>query len=396
MNSDIILTIFDYADRRFDFNGLDEAHSFISDEIKFWTDIRDNIKINHNLLNSIQYLNSLLNAVQNAINNSNFDFKSFDNAVSNIKPELRTRWLWSNHPYTHVFLDICKKNGEKSADFFIKYVAKNQFKSITTRDDFEGAVQGFAYLNSDRPAIQIKEAEERSFNALSERLHRATNELIAAGNSARHNFELFNQNAVQSLENLKESFGNKFSSQIENNREYLEKEVFTFSENIKTLELTYQEKLRLEKPAEYWHKTAAKHYKQGLLFLNLFVLSIILAIIIFYFSFIEWLGGRQIGIQLNTVQGVIIFASLLACFAFYIKTISKITFSSFHLMRDAEEREQLVYLFLSLINENEIEESSRNIILQALFSRSETGLLSKESSPTMPSVFELIKMCNKP
>jgi hypothetical protein len=64
--------------------------------------------------------------------------------------------------------------------------------------------------------------------------------------------------------------------------------------------------------------------------------------------------------------------------------LSKLTFSSFHLMRDSEEREQLTYLYLSLNNEGQIDGTSRELVLQALFSHSETGLLNGESGPTMP------------
>jgi hypothetical protein len=53
-------------------------------------------------------------------------------------------------------------------------------------------------------------------------------------------------------------------------------------------------------------------------------------------------------------------------------------------MRDAEEREQLTYLNLSLTNESVIDEKSREIVLQVLFSRSETGLLNNEHGPKVP------------
>lgn len=48
------------------------------------------------------------------------------------------------------------------------------------------------------------------------------------------------------------------------------------------------------------------------------------------------------------------------------------------------KREQLTYLYLSLTNESVIDEKSREIVLQALFSRTETGLLNNEHGPTMP------------
>jgi hypothetical protein len=95
-------------------------------------------------------------------------------------------------------------------------------------------------------------------------------------------------------------------------------------------------------------------------------------------------------IKLNTFQGAVIFGSILAVYAFLVKTLSKLTFSSFHLMRDSEEREQLTYLYLSLNNEGQIDGTSRELVLQALFSRTETGLLSGDSGPTMP-VQDLLK-----
>lgn len=100
--------------------------------------------------------------------------------------------------------------------------------------------------------------------------------------------------------------------------------------------------------------------------------------------FADWLRGQELQVQLDTIQGIVIFGSSLAVYAFLIRILSRLVFSAFHLMRDAEEREQLTYLYLSLINEKKIDEESRDIILQALFSRSETGLLTGESASTMP------------
>lgn len=59
--------------------------------------------------------------------------------------------------------------------------------------------------------------------------------------------------------------------------------------------------------------------------------------------------------------------------------------STYHLYRDAQERKQLTYLYLSLKKESDIPDADRHIILQSLFSRADTGLLKEDSSPTMPS-----------
>lgn len=65
----------------------------------------------------------------------------------------------------------------------------------------------------------------------------------------------------------------------------------------------------------------------------------------------------------------------------------KIIFSAFHLARDSEERHTLTYFYLALLKDqnNEITKEDRQLIMQALFSRSETGLLKDDSAPKMPN-----------
>ena len=74
--------------------------------------------------------------------------------------------------------------------------------------------------------------------------------------------------------------------------------------------------------------------------------------------------------------------------------MAKLTFSAFHLQRDAEEREQLTHLYLNLREGANDDVESRRIILQSLFSRSESGLLSNETGPTMP-IQDLIQIIKK-
>ena len=81
-------------------------------------------------------------------------------------------------------------------------------------------------------------------------------------------------------------------------------------------------------------------------------------------------------------MGIVVF--ILAIYTYLVRLIAKLAFSALHLMRDAQEREQLTYVYLSLINEKGIDEKSRDIVLQSLFSRTETGLLANENGPTMP------------
>ena len=167
---------------------------------------------------------------------------------------------------------------------------------------------------------------------------------------------------------------------------YQDSEVLNRKAKIQELEDIYQEKLRMAKPAQYWNNAAKKFRLEGIICAGLLVISLLLGAGYLLNFFTDWLTGQELQVQLNTVQGIVIFGTLLAVYGILIRVLSRLAFSTFHLMRDAEEREQLTYLYLSLINEKKIDEKSRDIILQALFSRSETGLLTGESAPTMPGV----------
>lgn len=167
---------------------------------------------------------------------------------------------------------------------------------------------------------------------------------------------------------------------------YQDSEVLNRKAKIQELETIYEEKLRMAKPAKYWKDAAKKFRLEGIACAALLVISLVLGVEYLSNFFTDWLTGQELKVKLNTVQGIVIFGTFLAVYGILIRVLSRLAFSAFHLMRDAEEREQLTYLYLSLINEKKIDEKSRDIILQALFSRSETGLLTGDSAPAMPSV----------
>jgi len=86
------------------------------------------------------------------------------------------------------------------------------------------------------------------------------------------------------------------------------------------------------------------------------------------------------------VRNMGILSVIVATIMYIIKTMMKVALSSFHLSRDAKEREQLSYFYLALSKEKLVSESERELVLSALFSRSDTGLLKGDSSPELPSV----------
>ncbi len=162
-------------------------------------------------------------------------------------------------------------------------------------------------------------------------------------------------------------------------------------ERNKELEALYREKLRLEAPAKYWADRASALGRQGKGWARLLVLFSLLLSVAAGVFFWEWLTNKsEIPFGLHSLQGVALFGASAAAAVFLVRVLSRLTFSSYHLQRDAEEREQLSHLYLSLINEGALDTKSRDIVLQALFSRSDSGLLGGDHGPTMPSPADVI------
>lgn len=152
-------------------------------------------------------------------------------------------------------------------------------------------------------------------------------------------------------------------------------------------EETYKELLKLKEPAKHWETRskellkAANWWLVGLLAASISGFTIIGFLV---FS----LQGNKFNESINnpaiSIRWSILSVILLTLIAFLVRTFTKMMMSNFHLYRDAQERSHLTYLYMSLINETDINDADRNVVLQSLFSRVDTGLLKDDSGPTMP------------
>lgn len=79
------------------------------------------------------------------------------------------------------------------------------------------------------------------------------------------------------------------------------------------------------------------------------------------------------------------YITVISFIAFGLRALFKVMFSSFHLARDCEERHTLTYFYLALLKDSNVDDKDRQLIMQSLFSRADTGLLKDDSSPTMPN-----------
>lgn len=163
------------------------------------------------------------------------------------------------------------------------------------------------------------------------------------------------------------------------------------------LEKIYDEKLMLSKPAEYWQKLQKDYRLNGI---GWFIASVATAVVIIAGLVVLLLIMPSVFAKdshwIEIFRNSAIITVITSISVYILRILVKMTMSSFHLARDAQERYNLTQYYLSLIEHKAISDKDRVIVLNALFSRSDTGLLKNDSGPTMSSnVSELVDTVNR-
>lgn len=265
--------------------------------------------------------------------------------------------------YAKEYRRIYEQHGVKAARLFVSLLAKESEKA---GQEFGGStIEVMASLLVDRYLAET---------------HQLLEEVKAIANLHRKNIITTTDEAEllgkDQLERQKTAFDELHADQSK----YLK-------DKIDSLEEAFSEQLKLKKPVERW-KEAAAEYKKSASDYAMYLVGALLMGMLFYFVMILKFPEQEHGLlSLQSLRSVTLVFLFSAAYFYGLRVLARLVFSSLHLARDAQEREYLTHVYLALIAEGGVvDESSRELVLQALFSRSNTGLLGDDSSPTMPSV----------
>jgi len=385
------ISIQDAAGESRSFTNIKSLKLFIEKEIPFWNEASDNSQKN-NQVNSIRVA---FQRASQQVNDFEKNFPQWDDiqcgkqiqSFSSNITQIIHGGVFSDTPFAAAFLDAVKI-GSLQAQSFWNYVTNYNNGQIANMkyEAFEGIILGYEFMRQEESAItKRRDGEKRVIEKMRKELASRTDAVIVETDNIKH--KLINE--TEEYKNEIQAWKENTQSEIVEQRD---KFFSTAATRLKDLETLYTEKLKLEKPAEYWHNRALQFQNAGRWWGVALVASTISSGVIFAWLFSEWLKSGKIIEKFSAQhwQGIILLAAVISLTAFLIRTFAKLTFSAFHLQRDAEEREQLSYVYLALAKETEFTDDSRKIVLQALFSRTETGLLSGDHGPTMPGVTEVI------
>lgn len=190
-------------------------------------------------------------------------------------------------------------------------------------------------------------------------------------------------------------------------REELDKEESEYAERlskaderITALEAAYSKKLQLEGPALHW-KSLSRFYLGwgwGLLALSLLLGGTTIGGLLWLLvqgDTIEIFNENKL--SLSTIRASLILIAATSMAGYLLHLFTKLAISCFHLSRDYRERFQLTNVFLALLRDGDVncDDQVKQIVMQALFSRSDTGLLKGDHSFKMPGVSEMLKSGEK-
>lgn len=376
----------------FEFEGFGHIHRFLRQQINGWEKLSLNLP--NELITSKKHFEFIENQLVNFIDSygnqekeANLD-SYFGNAKNQIQGHTGTNFTY-DCPEVEFLINVYKNHTPSFIGSYT-YIIGNLNQNINNKDIFNGYLLAYEFTLKDSTLITERRNKEKSAlsrlrNDFQNSLPKLDSELVEHLKNSTEKYEEFGT----TLDEFKVDKEKTYSDWFINTKGEYETFSKTSDERLKELEDTYKEKLKLEEPALYWSKRAEKLKKQGWIALG--VLVVLVLIVVFSLGKLLWTTPEQIyisffdGDRSSAIRWSIIYVTFISFMAFVIRAVTKVMFSSFHLSRDCEERHTLTYFYLSLLKDSKVEKEEKQLIMQALFSRAETGLLKDDSSPTMPN-----------
>ena len=362
---------------------VERFYSFIKGEVDYWTGCTSghtNQILNH--------FNNIINHLNNAANYQERNLQQAKNEIDQVINMVRMNYfpcIYSASSYAKFIKGLYGTSPIQADAACLFLLDPNRNRMISGNmqniDFFKGLMLSYAFSNHE-VATTISNMEQESLEHLREEYNISLNELDAEYNEKITETKSSYDEFFNSIKNWKSDLQQSTDNYLEKKKEQYEE-----------LKRLYEEKLRLEGPAQYWKDTSDEYERRGRTWRNWAIGSTVLFIGIFTLLLILLPNTNStLGINFKSIKFTVIFTVIISLSIFMVNFFIKLSTSAFHLARDAYERYQLTYVYLSLLKEEGISEAERSIVLQSIFSRADTGLLKGDAGPTLPDGNALSKI----
>lgn len=375
----------------FELSGL---YRFVNNQIKSW---EDHGPLPPQLLKSKNYfltievrINQLLENLKNEQNFSH-SLKELQSAINNNNEKMIPGYSSEAVFLVSVFNDSLQIYTGSYA--FLG--GEIHYPSFSNKEYLQGIILSVLYKIKCSATYDNTLNEEKSFNSLRKKVEKYIiesdnnlNDLLLKSQDKIDNF-------VEVLDKIKNDDQEKLNKWFSLNQATARDVSMEIKEERENIEKTYRQLLQLQAPAQHWKESGEKLLKEGHIFMMALFVLIFIGALSLYLLLWKTPEGMLVsffnGDKAAAIRWSIVFVTFISLIFFGIQSLRKAMFSSFHLARDAQEREKLTMYYLSLLKEGALGNEDKNLILQSLFSRSDSGLLKDDGSPTMPGIIDRIR-----
>ncbi len=364
--------------------GIINIYSFLNEQVEGYTALGN---IPEELLNIKKRFEKAKKNLLELFSNANTSKNVWDDNFKDISGHYQDRaTILFNSPESEFLLKTHREKPELFHGAFQYLIG--DVSRVAVKSYLEGYLLAYEFTSKDFSALaERKNPEEKSIQTaratFQEKLGEAENEVAQYFAKSNEKFTEY----TQKIDRLTDLKNDAFHKWFDATTAEFTKFNTDSRERIKKYEELYHEKLKLEAPAQYWKKRSKKLRKEGLWWLSGLVAMVSVSLTILLYILTEVSKGYFTEVFEKTgtaIKWSLLVLTVISFLAYGIRIFSKLTFSSFHLARDAEEKEQLTYVYLALQKEQKIDPTERHLIMQSLFSRADSGLLKDDASPTMP------------
>lgn len=369
------------------FSTFGDFERFIVTEQNFWNEFT-NGELNQFRANGIAMLRAI-----NEARKENISVDEFLRNVREILAILKNVHFRLSHSREGQFLaQLYKVHPNQANAAYSVLVGKTLPPFHNNVDTFVGVIRAIVFV-IDQHALDDLKLHGTALEDLASKFQSLAHTLTNNYHGTRET-EIAKMDAART--ELREVAGAAEKMNVQRQSDFVEA-MNTWEHSIRQLQTQFGELMRLKKPADYWNQLVKSYLWQGAIWISLASLASIVFVIFMSTllqDFPTWLKGE--GWSMDHLKGAIIFAIIVSISTYVITLFVRLGMSAFHLSRDAKERYQLTYVYLSMISEKAIDpDKDRQIVLQSLFSRADTGLLKGDGGPTMPNIQGVVEAVRK-
>lgn len=213
---------------------------------------------------------------------------------------------------------------------------------------------------------------KKEMSVIEETIPKRKNEVLNYMKSTSDEFDIWKNDFKENI--------NDWRDEIDEWKEKMEKK-------LTILENTYKEKLKFEAPETLWNEKAENYgcaYKLWGFFVILLSTAIVYFVnkIITEFYFNSKINSISDNDILNYFPKTFLFVGILSLALYVLRVFVKITLSNKHLQLECEQKAALTRFYQALVHDGKnINENERLIIFNALFSKTESGLIKLSDTP---------------